>query len=141
MDTIEHEQLFTDLTSAQAETIAINGGSGYLSVANASYGGASLEIQPTPDRGSFVGNLSIADWDNDGYPVYAKFQGKTADGRILTSSTTYLHLKGDNTSTSDKPVRFSFGKNVDMRKVWVAILRRNPGRDPYVSGNWIYLPG
>lgn len=144
MNTMQHKQLFIDLISTQAETIAggdfpIPGGGPLRpsSRADASYGYASASFR-RKSSGSFTTWLDIGDKAKDGYAVYAIFQGKTNDGRILSAPTRYTHKKGAGTSAFTS-FDISFG-NVDIRKIWVAICRDNPGKDLYVQGDWVYNP-
>lgn len=145
MNNIQQEQLFTNLTATQAETIA--GGDppgdptsqyGAPSRANASYGYASARFKRYTSS-LFRTRIDIGDKAKDGYAVYAVIQGKTNDGRILSFPADAFHRGGAGTSgRAEFDVNFAFFGNVDIRRIWVAICRENPGKDLYVQGNWIY---
>lgn len=143
MNTMQYEQLFTDLNPTQAETIA--GGDFPIPIykgpsrANAAFGAASATFAryPVNSYGSFGIRLTVTDKAKDGYSVYALVQGKTDNGRILSLPARHWQKQGGGTSSS-KDFLVDFGKN-NIQKIWVAILRNNPGKDLYVQGSWIYL--
>lgn len=133
MNGTQPEHLFTDLTPAQAETIAagvtINAGKSV----DASYGKALVGFGRT-GSGSFEGNLFVKDKVKDGLPVYAKFHGLTSDGRTLIGSTKFFDLEGAaGPGTNHNGFKVSFG-NVNIERVRVAIYRRN--RPGFVAGDW-----
>jgi hypothetical protein len=135
MQNSQPEQLLTDLTPAQAEIIS----AAARSEAMASYGYAVSDIDLSPT--SFTANVYVKDKAKDGYPVYAKFQTQAWDETlseipILTTPTERLDLKGANgTGTLHKGLRWSSNKFI--KRVRVAIFRKNPGRDLFVAGNWV----
>jgi hypothetical protein len=133
---MQHELLFTDLTTTQAETIA--GGIGKLALIRASYGYAESEFGRT-GRNSFIGNLYVKDQVKDGFPVYAKFQVRATDGSILTTQTERFDLKGAaGSGTFYTDLRGAFSKNITQLRV--VLFRRNPGRDLFSAGQWVDLP-
>jgi hypothetical protein len=134
MIAIQHEQLFTDLTATQAETIAggviINAGS----TADASYGVAAVSFGRT-GRDSFEGDLFVKDQAKDGHPVYAKFHGFTENGQTLFGSTKFFDLGGaSGPGRNIKGLKVSFRTNATVKLVRVAIYRRN--RSGFVAGKW-----
>ncbi|WNZ25795.1 hypothetical protein HJG54_25135 [Leptolyngbya sp. NK1-12] len=139
MNTLQHdEQLFTDLTSTQAETIAA-GLDDFLHV-GASYGGATAKIRPSGIN-SISGSLEIKDWLRDGYPVYAKFQGKTSNGVVLTSSAEFVDRRGASGRGTLVPLnKVSFGsKNTYIRYVRLLIYQKRRGNSLSGASDWADL--
>lgn len=134
MNDIQHEQLFTDLTHTQAETVA----AGVSTRIDTPYGGARADITRT-GPGSFVAaELAVADLKIDGSRVYAKFRAKATDGTILTTPTrrydTFVPL---NQATVYKGLRGSFSKNI--KQIQLAVYKDQPGTDPVSFGDWVNI--
>lgn len=140
MNTMQQEQLFTDLTPAQAETTA--GGKPFddgntptdsESFALASYGSADTSIFNL-GGGSISFNMLVKDRAKDGQPVYAKFEGIGIDGRSLIGSSKFFDFRGAAGSGTIHIRNASFGKTVSLIKARVWIHRK--GRSP-VAGDWV----
>lgn len=140
MNSLQQEQLFTDLTPAQAETTA--GGKPFddgntptdsESFALASYGSADTSIFNL-GGGSISFNMLVKDRARDGQPVYAKFEGVGIDSRSLMGSTKFFDLRGTAGPGTIHIRNASFGKNVFLTKARVWIFRK--GRSP-VAGDWM----
>ncbi|WNZ25797.1 hypothetical protein HJG54_25145 [Leptolyngbya sp. NK1-12] len=141
MNNVQQEQLFTDLTPAQAETTTGGSPTKFPSVF-ADYGVASASVERigfNPNAFT-VTNLRVKDILKDGHPVYAQIQGKPSDGsNILTSGGRHFDRKGAAGKGTVIP-GFSFGFNPfekHISKVRLVILRDNPGRDLFVAGSWV----
>lgn len=133
MNTTHQEPLFTDLTPKQAETIAAAG----LSQARAPYGEATASIRGGL-RSFSVSELNVEDLLRDGRSVYAKIQGMTPSGQILTSSTKRFDRNGSaRPGTRYTGLRGAFSSNVSQYRVAVYLTQR--GRDAVAPGNWIPL--
>ncbi|WNZ25796.1 hypothetical protein HJG54_25140 [Leptolyngbya sp. NK1-12] len=149
MNKVQQEQLFTELTSAQAETTA--GGrpfdDGGLSFpdpipfthdtgANAFYGRAFASLK-RQGLNSFSASLRVKDELKDGHPVYALFQGlPIGGGSILNTQTKRFDFKGAAGDGTDYPKStYSFSKPIG--KLRLVIMRQNPGRDLFVAGPWM----
>jgi len=147
MNTMQHEPLFTDLTSNQAETTSggIPFDDGGLSLpapsvpisVGAFYGNATASVQRKGLSSFRVNDLFVKDGLSDGHPVYALFQGQTSDGSgILSTRTKRFDLKGfRGKGTSYPTLNGSFSKSIS--KFRVVIMRDNPGKDLFVAGQWV----
>jgi hypothetical protein len=141
MNDMQHEQLFTDLTPAQAETTAggrpiDDGGFGPGGNVNASYGRAFATFRRT-GQGSLTGSLFVKDKAIDGHLVYARFQGLTSDGRILNSSNRFEDKQGAaRKGTNYSVFNVNFG-NIRINSVRVTISRDNPGTDLFTAGKFV----
>ncbi|GAB4386190.1 MAG: hypothetical protein Kow00121_52270 [Elainellaceae cyanobacterium] len=143
MNNTQHEQLFTDLVSTQAETIV--GGDPIVdpsvSFARASYGSADAKIKAISSEW-FTIDMSVKDEARDGYPVYAKFDGEGFDthpsnGLVrLTGLTKFFDRTGANGDGRNYKQAVTFGKNFILSRVRVAIYRA--GR-PRGVGRWVNL--
>lgn len=138
MNTMQHEQIFIDLTPKQAETIAAGAPLYRLSQADSYYGGAAADITATGPS-SFFGTLEVKDLNKDGYPVYAQFQGKlTEDGPIFTGGTKFYDRSGaEGSGMNTGFFHGNFGKTYPFRFIRIAVYRDNPGRDLFTAGNWL----
>lgn len=131
MNVIPQDQLFTDLTVEQAETVA----AGVVTRADASYGFAAANFVRT-GPGSFLANLNVGDSVADGNQVYARFEGKATDGSLLKTPTKRPDLDGAAGSfTAYTNLRGSFSKNI--KQLRVLLYRQNrSGADLITAGNW-----
>lgn len=138
MNNTQSEQLFTDLTATQAETISA-GLDDFLDV-RASYGGATAKIRASGIN-SISGDLEIKDWLRDGYPVYAKFLGKTSNGVVLTSSAEFVDRRGAAGHGTLVPLnKVSFGsKNTYVRYVRLLIYQKRRGDSFSRASDWADL--
>lgn len=122
--------LFTDLPPEQAEMIAAAGNS----FANASYGTAAAgNLTRTGSRSFKISDLIVQDTAKDGKAVYAKIQGQTSDGTILTTSTKRYGTGGLGKRYRNLTGSFS----EDIVQFRVAVYREQPGRDPVTGGNGV----
>ncbi len=130
------EQLFTDLTAEQAETIAA--AIGPIDVST-SYGAASaLDVRRTGRRSFRVGHLLVKDNAADGDAVYAKLQGLATDGSVLITPTKRFDRNGaKGRGTIYHTLKGSFGKNITSLRM--AIYQNKAGRDPITTGDWVNI--
>ena len=127
-----NESLFTDLTPAQAETIAA-GASEQFIVASAGYGYTSAVLKRTGDNSFSVQDLYVADLERDGFAVYAKFRVQATDGSFLSTSTKRYDRKGASASGMHyKNLSASFSK--DIKSIQLEIYQDKPGTDPRTRG-------
>jgi hypothetical protein len=132
MDTIQQEQLFTDVTPEQAETISAAALTG--SYADAPFGRASATLSRSGPKSFNVRYLSVFDEKANGYAVYAKFQAQ-AGNTILTTPTKRFDRKGEaGDGTTYNNLTGAFSKNISA--VRVVIYQEDPGNDSVAYGNW-----
>lgn len=137
MNMMQHEQLFADLNSAQAETIA-GGLDDFLQVTS-SYGEAEAQIRAT-GLNAISGDLKIKDRYADGYPVYARFQGRSSNGSVGASSAEFVDRRGaagHGTLISLNNARFN--RNIHIRYVRLWIYQKRPGNSFAYASNWADL--
>ena len=133
MNQTQSEQLFTDLTLGQAETIA----AGVVwSDPYDSWGYARTNItRQGPGKGLFYVDAFVKDFEKNGYPVYVKFQGLATDNDVLTNSQKLWDKKGaDGAGSSYNHVRIGFNKNI--KKVRAVIYQDDPGSDSAAYEDW-----
>jgi hypothetical protein len=143
MIVIQQEQLFADLTSAQAETITAAADLPIKSVSVfASYGKATALFRGVSNMVE-INTLYVKDTRADGHPVYAMFQGQTSDGNILTARPKWYDRKGAAAREGMFYNRLPDGINTvfiftqSVSKMRLVMMRDNPGRDLFVAGNWV----
>jgi hypothetical protein len=146
MNNRQCEQFLTDLTPAQAETTAggspfddIPGPSGPTRFASAAafYGNANSRFRRRGPSAFSTQNFFVKDSWKDGHPVYAQFQGMTANGSILNAIGTrrfdFKTARGP--GTFHPSLVGTFTRSV--KKLRLVIMRQNPGRDLFVAGHWV----
>ena len=132
MNNTQHEQIFADLTPAQAETVT----AGATSSITASYGSATANFRRTGKKSFAVDFLNVKDRRFDGKSVYAKFQAKATDGTIATTPTARYDNKGAfEGGTNYTGLAGSFNK--DINQLRVLIYRDDLFADPVAGGDWI----
>ncbi|HEY9641907.1 MAG TPA: hypothetical protein V6C57_15575 [Coleofasciculaceae cyanobacterium] len=144
MNKVQQEQLFTELTSAQAETITAAADLPIKSVSVfASYGKATALFKSVFNMFEMK-TLYVKDTRADGHPVYAMFQGQTSDGSsILTARPKWFDRKGaaarEGTFYNHLPdgINTIFAFTQSISKMRLVIMRDNPGRDLFVAGSWV----
>jgi hypothetical protein len=132
MNAVQQEQLFADLTPAQAQTITA---AGEYSTAVAKYGFADARFSRISSSSFSAKLVTVKDTFKDGFPVYAIFQGLKYDGSIENSGAELLDTKGAaGRGTFYKEYNSHFSQT--FLRVRIAILRKNPGRDLFTAGDW-----
>jgi hypothetical protein len=131
MNNMHHEQLFIDLSSSEAETIA----AGVFTKVDASYGYADADVIRFGNNG-FAAHLKV--FNKGASKVYAKFQAKASDGTILTTPTKRADVYQDSRGTDyTGGLTGSFSKNINQ--VRVAVYKDQSGSNPVSFGNWVNL--
>jgi hypothetical protein len=132
MNNTQHEQLFTDLTSAQAEIVT----AAATSSITTSYGSATANFKRTGKKSFTADFLNVKDGRFDGKSVYAKFQARATDGTISTTPTARYDNKGAfGGGTTYTGLAGSFNKNI--KQLRVLIYRDDLFADPVAGGAWI----
>lgn len=129
---MQHEQLFTELTPAQAETI-----SAAASASVSDFFGSADAFFTRTGPGAFKADfLNVKDRRADGLRVYARFQGLATDNTVLTTPTRRFDEKGAfGGGTVHKNLNGSFSKNI--KQLRVVIYRDDPiGTDIAKAGDW-----